>query len=717
MSEDYRLSGNPEKLLASILRSMASLDPFIPVSDLVQNGVDAKAKNIDIEIRRVKNDGTSRIATMIIRDDGQGFSESFEHYIRNISDSIKKKSEEYVEYSKSAVNVRGEFDLGMQGFRSISKWMYVVNKTENQDLIEMHKQTDPDIVKMSEVRVMRFRAITKEGDIDLGARIMSFENLLDELRDFTDRKALEHVRESHGVTYILKDISESASKLLTLKRIRAFLADKQREALLKKLLRITINDGGKIEEVNATRYIGDKQIFEVGYPGEETDQSKKGYGRIRAELYFYNNQKSGRRVQITIKGDPIYLDITKVDEFAHSPWDSGLVEGIVEYDKLNTEPGRRAIYKDGNWEAFLKMMGELEKKVDTEIKKKTSVVRSRQNQKILDKLRETFRNVRRETNLKVPGYGDGVSKSSLDHFELLPPDNFVLPVLKARDIWVIAYDEDNHSLTEKDGIEISWSVLGILGESVTPKGLKALFVAGSVRGETKVKATVKDTKAGVELSDYLDVSIVFPRTPGPLFRARIYPLITRMKLDDRKHITVIAEDQNGEQIDNDLKTEWTIENIDSEARIESFARGEVVLWSGNKIGSFKLKVKIRQGHIVKEDFVIISVVIPEKKEKHSKGINLPPPTFDPNPIEAKRHSHLESNGGITNFIIYEANEDYRRASNDQETKREYIMWLYVKEFVLFEFKQSYPSNPQYAILLEELLERQLGVLCSAERNF
>ena len=140
---------------------------------------------------------------------------------------------------------------------------------------------------------VRDRAVTKEGDIDVGARIMSFENLLDELGDFADRKTLEHIRESHGVTYILKDISESSSKLLTLKRIRAFLVDKQRETLLKKLLRITINDGGKVEEVNATQYIGDRQIFEVGYPGEETDQSKKGHGHIRAELYFYNNQKPG----------------------------------------------------------------------------------------------------------------------------------------------------------------------------------------------------------------------------------------------------------------------------------------------------------------------------------------------------------------------------------------------------------------------------------------
>ncbi|EQB64876.1 MAG: hypothetical protein AMDU3_IPLC00004G0454 [Thermoplasmatales archaeon I-plasma] len=63
------------------------------------------------------------------------------------------------------------------------------------------------------------------------------------------------------------------------------------------------------------------------------------------------------------------------------------------------------------------------------------------------------------------------------------------------------------------------------------------------------------------------------------------------------------------------------------------------------------------------------------------------------------------------------NEDYRRVEEENKRKWRYILMLYSKELAVYEFKRRYRQGPELDKLADELMERSLSILCSAERNF
>ena len=709
MSSKITLSGKLESLLESIFNFMASKDPRTPIYDFVQNGVDAVAKSINVDIVREKGDKGGKISYIVISDDGMGFSESFERYSQNISNSIKKR---YDEYAKRRPEVRGEFALGIQGFRSMAKEVFIMNLTEDKIRLQEHatKKDDPDAVKMASLRMMHLLATDTRGDIDRTCEIFEVDEIDSVLKS---RGVVVQARTGHGVTVILKDLSESASKSLDLRRVKAHLSEVERNYLVNKTVRIWVSENGIKEEVTAVKYEGEEKKYDIEFPGADKDVGKRGAGKIQADLYFHA-EKPGSKVALTVKRGPVYTDITKMDEFDKDPWNSRMIEGMIEYDRLNLEPGRSQIRRDGNWENFIKMMQDLEAKVSQEIKERIKKVKKMKDDELLNKLKETFRGVRRETNLLLPGMSENVFKGPLDHLILLP-ENLTVPVMKRRQIRVFAYDDENKRLTEKDNLEFKWGVSGALGEKVEEYGQSATFVAGSIRGETAVEVRVKDTKTGVEKKGTVNVMITFPSNPGSLYRVGIRPLVTTLPTSGEKQFSVVAEDVNGEQITSDLKTTWDIENNGTEAKIIGENSGVVILETGPRIGSLKLKVKVKQVRIIKEDYIIISVVEAQKRERHPKGLNIPTLDHESDSFNKERHCRLTLDGSV--LMINDLNEDYRRVEVENKKKWHYILLLYSKELAAYEFKRRYGQSPELDKLADELMERNLSVLCSAERNF
>jgi hypothetical protein len=669
MSKSLKLEGTSDDLLKILFGFMSSLTPLVHLSDLVQNGIDAEASTIKIEI--IRKGKTSKIENLVITDNGHGFLESFENYSKHIADSLKKKLLIYGE-KKQKGELGGEYGIGMQGFRSVSSELQVINLTK-AGIIGQDKDgnviNDPDFSRMLKCRRMRMLRDKQEV-------------VIDEEREF------ENVRMSCGVTYILSGLTSNAEKAFTVPNITQFLSNAKRTYLLKiKKLKIEVVDGVTTEQVIPFSYKGEKKEHRITLPNQDKDTSRRGFGEIQGELYYHDHPKKGSKIVVTVKGEPIYLDLCqKIDGFDKYPWNSGLVEGTIEYERLSKQPGRVEVQRDQFYDAFIEMLKILEKEVDKKAKEIEKNYQTKQDEKLIDKLEEVFGKIKREIDLDIFGPPDKKTlKGSLARIQPYQ-DKENVEAFGKKTLYIKATDNEDNELTEGDGIEFSWKVTGKLG-TITPKGNEAIFDAGSIVGITEVAATAKDKNSLKELSCKIEIVITYPIACGPLYRVKIMPGVVTVSVNKQRVFHAISEDVNGNVISKGVKYFWKIVYDNSEGAKINKDWGEAIIYTaGKRIGQVKLHLKAQQGKITKEDFALIDVAEPRKTEKSKKKtFGLPPPQRINDPVTHPMwHSRLDDKEKV--LYYNEAHRDYIEVKNDGSKRQRYIANLYAKELALLECK-------------------------------
>ena len=300
MSEILALDGDSKKLLKMLLDIISSTntDPYYHVSEIVQNEMDAGATDINISFMRGGGSKSGKVKKITIEGNGFGFLESFEHYRKNIGDSTKKYIEEYCRRSEQGLS-RGQFCIGLQGFRAICKEIHLVNKTKKgiePKRVKNEDIDDPEFSKMFNNRKMILRTNTTNVEIQ-GE---------DEFQD---------KRDTHGVTCsLLYPKMDLKSKNLV-----SFLSTNKRTDLLaNKDLQIKIIDGKYSKIVKPIDYKGKKEVFEKEHPKANTNSNFRGLGKVLATLYFHE-EKTGSKVRLDVKKEPIIMDITQQEEFNVPP--------------------------------------------------------------------------------------------------------------------------------------------------------------------------------------------------------------------------------------------------------------------------------------------------------------------------------------------------------------------------------------------------------------
>lgn len=676
MSKVVKLEGNPEDLMRLLLGYMRSLPPLVHISDLVQNGIDAGANDIKIEIVRKKIGNTYKTEKVIISDNGHGFLESFERYSKNIGNSLKNKASIYLEKSAKGESL-GEFCIGMQGFRSVASELQVINLTKEgmkaQDK-ERNIIDDPNFSKMFKWRKMRMFKEKEECTIN-------------------EEGEFEKPQISHGVTYILSGLTANAERIFTLRNIVSYLSSQKRSALLKLHdLKIEIIEGVKKEFVKPIRYKGEKIEDVIILPNQDKDTSKRGFGELKPELVCHP-PKVGSKIAITVKGEPIYLDLCqKIEEFDNYPWNSKMIEGTIEYERLTKQPGRVEIQRDSFYDAFLEMMLILEKIVEKKVKEVEKKYRSKHDAKLLDKLEDVFGKIKREIDLNIfgPTTSKKVLKGSLARIQAFPEKENV-EAFGRKTLYVRAYDDKDNELTEEDGIEFFWEVTGKLG-TIIPKGNEATFEAGSIVGVTEVTTKAKDKSSLKELPYKIEIVITHPIKPGSLYRAKIMPGMAIVSINGQREFQAIAEDINGNIISKKLKSFWKIVYDGSDGAKINKDYGETIIFTaGKRIGQVKLHLEVKQGNISKEDYALMDVREPKEKGKRKpKKIGLPPPKVENEPAQyPMKHSWLEydKDGKPINLCYNEAHRDYKEVKDDKKKRERYIANLYAKELAFLDCKE------------------------------
>jgi hypothetical protein len=665
MSKPLKLEGASDDLLNIILGFMSSLEnPLVYIGDLVQNAIDARATNIKIEL--IKN---GKITEKIVcSDNGVGFEQSFEYYSRNIGNSLKKHAAN-LQKLRAEGNLRGEYCIGLYGFGSVASELEIINISKDNGKL---KDIDGKVIVDNDLPLMRkcrrMRLYKKKLDA-----------IVDEEGDF------DNVRESHGVTCTLSKLTDSTKNKFTVPKIVDYISSKNRSDLLKKSLKIEVTDGTITQKVEPFVYKGNKVTSKTIYPNQDKDLRVRGFGELASELYYHSPRK-GSTIIVTVKGEPIYSNLCKkIEGFDKYPWNSEMVSGTIEYDRLQKQPGRESVQKDVFYDAFIDLLKILEKEVEIKVKEIEDSLQLKEDDKFFVQLYDVFGKIRKDTGLGVPeSVRNVVIKGPLERVEVFP-DKESVQAYGVKTLYVRAYDSENNELTELDGMEFYWKVTGKLGR-ISPQGNDAIFDADHITGVTEVTITARDTKSSKDLSSKIEITIVNPISCGALHRVKISPGIVAVSTNKHRDFVAIAEDMNGNAISKGIKYSWIIVNNTSKGSKINKDHGDSIIFSAGKvIGQAKIQLTAQQGGIIKEDFALIDVKETSKAKKIKKdGTELPRlqkiSSFD----HPMWHSRLDDKEKVLYYNI--AHGDYAEVQSNTPRRYKYIASLYAKELTLAECK-------------------------------
>lgn len=512
MSEKGKLSGEPTHLINLLAQIMQSKSPIFAISELVQNGLDANAQNINIYIK--KKDRRSKALVdeecIIIEDDGHGFLQSFENYTENIGDSIKTKYEEYMERKKKGENI-GEFCLGVLAFGSVGEKLEITNLTDSTKEPKFANGAAIDDDEFSKMKTTRMLTLMKGED--------DYEILSEE--------EIGIKRDTSGVTYKIKNLLEESKREITSKRLNEHLSYQKGFQLKRKDIKIKIHDGRKITEVKPARFRGKKLSFTQNLPEKGKDLSKRGYGDIKLELFIH--EPGDGRVSITKNRNPV-VNITELSGFDTYPWNSGMLDGTIEYERCTISPMRGVLERDNFYDAMLSMIKAAEIRVKEAVKEYEGEIKSKEDKNMLAKLNKVFSMIKKDIDPDRPWF-DEIKKMEgerfvgpLDHAIVYPTEENI-EAKTERQFIVHVFDSDEKRLHASDEITFEWEVVGNSGgiKRVLGDGERAIFKAGNILGEETIKATVK--QGDISKTETAKIMIVYPTRLGTLDYVKIRPSV------------------------------------------------------------------------------------------------------------------------------------------------------------------------------------------------
>jgi len=457
---------------AAILQIQASqTDPQKALSELVENCIDAKARNIHIT-RRKHHDQVE----IIVKDDGEGVrpgndgSPDFDRVANHICDSFKKNLDAHEKN-----NVQGEFGIGMLGFAAIA------------DNLEMLSRTD-----LSKTKFLTLKAFSDKYDTGWA------------------KKELNNRGTEVKIWPVRKDIKAR----LTADKISLYLGQELRERIKESQVNITVEDklaGGKT-----------RKVVPQDYKGERISSIEKVNtisGNIHFKLYITQEGDIGN-VSVYRRGTKILDNIASIPDLDHHPWTSEMVEGFVDSRFLNVSPAtRRGIVPDEKLSEFIRSVKSIESLVNEEIKKAEARREEKLSQETIKSLQEAFADVMRDLpneynwfDIKkggiIPGSGRTfqpsrpkpvrISSGPLDTVSIFPQISQVEP--NESKIFIAKSWTTDRALIPI-GVQYKWHISQVRDfGSITAQDNSATFQSGFLEGEVtlKVDAIQGNNKASAE---------------------------------------------------------------------------------------------------------------------------------------------------------------------------------------------------------------------------
>ena len=345
---------DPFDLIRWLARSQS--DPRKAVAELVQNSLDANARRVMIERRRVR-----RAPALVIRDDGEGIIPelSREAALRAIATNIGHSRKRGLSpRERHDEIVAGKYGIGLLGFWSVGHRMEIRSRVGGGD-------------------VWVLRMVEEQERAELLRDRMAFESA----DTFTE--------------VVISEMHDSAQRLLTGRRLNDYLASELRGMLLATGGALEIHDGlarGLAERtftVVPRRFVGERLTLPEIAPVD-------GYPPARIELYL---ARGGDRatVEVSCAGTLVADDAAELrgEGLDRSPWAGRGLTGLIEFPAFQIPPGtRRGIVPDAASEAFARAMAEYAPLVDAELARFERERQATTSRQLLTELRRALRGLR-----------------------------------------------------------------------------------------------------------------------------------------------------------------------------------------------------------------------------------------------------------------------------------------------------------------------------------
>ena len=592
--------------------ALSQSNPLKAVAEFVENSIDAGATCIDITRGREKGQAYLRI-----KDNGSGIPKNdegipnFKYVATHICDSIKRQ----LKSAGSGEGMQGEFGIGLLSFWTVGETLLMRSVAENGKPYEMSMAKG-----------------------DQSYSITPSRSLFDE----------------RGTELTIKPLLKSLQ--LSGEKMQWDLASELRDRIKQSGVDITVHDRTSRKQFKVEPRQFDGRLLH-GFPDDDN---------VYLELYL-SEPKSGNQVGLYRTGTRVLPSITDLDRFAHAPWTSQYLQGIIDAPQLNLTPGTRlGVIYDEKLKALEEALKPIEGILEKEIAAQQQAEEEQASQHILKTLNKAFR----EALITLPA-------EEYDWFELQHSKPH--------------RQKSNESLNDDDiplTADESGDVVGEGNDSSPPDG---------INHSPNDKAAEKPQK---ELFEYI----------GPLASVRISPASSVVRVTESRNFQALARDMKRRQVDREVLYQWRI--IEGDGTLDNTETELATFTAGDEPGLVKIGITATEGALVFEHEALITVtstLIDDSSRTSSKDGNkqqgLPAYSFRRAAGELWRS---EFNTEQNLVIINSGHRDFVFASKSSKAlKLRYICRLYAKELVIKNFPGARP---------EQLLERMIEITLYAEEN-
>jgi hypothetical protein len=310
---------DPFDLIRWLARSQG--DPRKAVAELVQNSLDANARRVVVERKRIGS-----APAIVVSDDGDGVlpdlsrEEALRHLAQHIGHSRKAK---LTAAERRDRVIAGKYGVGLLGFWAIGHRMELRSRVGGG-------------------RVLALCLVEDEP----GGRIIESAPRIDMPATFTE--------------VVVLDVHETALRSLTGARLASYLGSELRGQLLARDVELVVRDGmargtaQKRFDVRPKRFLGEKLDVPASIDVPH-------HAPLSVELYYVRGEPDAA-VQIACAGTVVCESVRELAglDVDAEPWMAREVVGVLDFPDLNVPPGtRRGIIPDAAAHAFVAALAEL----------------------------------------------------------------------------------------------------------------------------------------------------------------------------------------------------------------------------------------------------------------------------------------------------------------------------------------------------------------------
>lgn len=345
-------------------------DPRKAIAELVQNSIDARARTVVIERRRIKG-----APALLVRDDGEGVLPALdrEAALRHLGTNIGHSQKMGLSATERHARViAGQYGVGLLGFWSIGKRMEIRSRVGGSDVHTLALEEDRPTARLGRAPVE-----------------------LDAAPTFTE--------------LAITDVHEAALRPTSGRRLADYLAAELRGSLLQTGVTVEVHDhlarglAQKRFPVTPRRFDG----IALDVPAE---LAVEGYPPIRVELYLSRGAERPT-IHLACAGTLVAEDVADVDvlDLAREPWRGRDLTGMIDFPGFQVPPGtRRGIVPNAAAVAFARALSVLEPMLARELARFDRQIRAEADRQLVDDLRKALRGLRdRMPHYDLPAVGLG----------------------------------------------------------------------------------------------------------------------------------------------------------------------------------------------------------------------------------------------------------------------------------------------------------------------